>query len=89
MGPEYVYDETKRCVDSINGKAETIAGIGIDVPWHAPGGMQPYLSDPERLQMSVVKAMEAGADGILASRDYDEMRHASLRAFGKAVRMVM
>jgi len=89
MGPEYVYDETKRCVDSINGKAQTIAGIGIDVPWHAPGGMQPYLSDPERLQMSVVKAMEAGADGLLASRDYDEMRHSSLRAFGKAVRLVL
>lgn len=89
MGPEYVYDETKRCVNSVNGKAKVIAGIGIDVPWHAPGGMQPYHSDPERLEMSVFKAMEAGADGLLASRDYDEMRHSSLKAFGQAVRRVI
>jgi hypothetical protein len=83
-----VYDETKRCAEEIDGKARVIAGIGIDVPWHAPGGMQPYLSDPERLQQSVFKAMQAGADGLLASRDYDEMRHSSLRAFGQAVRRI-
>jgi hypothetical protein len=88
MGPEYVYDETKRCVESVAGKAQVIAGIGIDVPWHAPGGMQPYPSDPERLQKAVFKAMEAGADGLLASRDYDEMRHSSLIAFGDAVKTV-
>lgn len=88
MGPEYVYDETKRCVEGVNGKSQIIAGIGIDVPWHAPGGMQPNPSDPERLRRSVYKAMEAGANGLLASRDYDEMRHSSLRAFGQAVRRI-
>lgn len=87
MGAQYVYDETLRCVKSVNGKADVVAGIGIDVPWHGtePYGMQPYLSDPERLQQAVFKAVEAGANGILASRDYDEMRHSSLRAFGKAI----
>jgi hypothetical protein len=87
MGPAYVYDETKRCVDSVDGKADVVAGIGIDVLWHG-GGQQPYHSDPLRLQQAVYKAVEAGASGILASREYDEMRHASLRAFGQAVRQL-
>lgn len=88
MGPEYVYTEMKRCASQVKGTAQAIAGIGIDVPWHAPDGMQPYPSDPERLQRSVFKAFEAGADGILASRDYDEMRLSSLKAFGDAIRTV-
>jgi hypothetical protein len=88
MGPEYVYTEMKRCVSQLKGKAKAIAGIGIDVPWHAPDGMQPYPSDPDRLQTTVYKAFEAGANGILASRDYDEMRLSSLKAFGEAIRNI-
>lgn len=87
MGPEYVYNETKRCVDSVAGKAKVIAGIGIDVLWHG-GDQQPFHSDPLRLQKAVYKAIEAGADGLLASREYDEMRFSSLRAFGDAVRQL-
>lgn len=87
MGPAYVYDETKRCVDSVRGKTDVVAGIGIDVLWHG-GGQQPYPSDPLRLQKAVFKAVEAGASGLLASREYDEMRFSSLRAFGAAVRQL-
>jgi hypothetical protein len=88
MGPEYVYNETRRCVASVDGKSKVIAGIGIDVPWHAPEGLVAYPSDAKRLQESVFRAMDAGADGLLASREYDEIRHSSLRAFGEAVRKV-
>jgi len=87
MGPAYVYDETKRCVDSVKGKCDVVAGIGIDVLWHR-GGQQPFHSDPLRLQQTVYKAVEAGASGLLASREYDEMRHSSLKAFGDAVRQL-
>ena len=88
MGPEYVYNETKRCVDSIKGKAKVITGIGIDVLWHG-GNQQPYHSDPLKLQNAIFKAAEAGADGLLASREYDEMRFSSLRAFGQAVKQLV
>lgn len=89
MGPEYVYDEVKRCVDSIKDDTEVVAGIGIDVMWHGRrGNPQPYPSDPIELQKAVFKAVDAGASGILASREYDEMRFSSLRAFGEAIRQL-
>jgi hypothetical protein len=89
MGAAYVYDETRRCVADVKGKVPVIAGIGLDVIWHAPGqGPVPYHSDPEKLQQAVAKAVEAGASGLLASREYDEMRHSSLKAFGDAVRQL-
>ncbi len=87
MGPAYVYDEILRCVKGVNGKSEVVAGIGIDVPWHG-GGQQPFHSNPERLQQAIFKAVEAGATGILASREYDEIRYSSLRAFGNAIRQL-
>ncbi|MEK6478111.1 twin-arginine translocation signal domain-containing protein [Catalinimonas sp. 4WD22] len=89
MGPEYVYSEIKRCVDSIQDGTEVVAGLGIDVMWHGKdGNPQPFPSDPVRLQKAVYKAVEAGASGLLASREYDEMRYSSLRAFGDAVRQL-
>jgi hypothetical protein len=63
-------------------KSIVFAGIGIDVPWHAPGTMQPFPSDVERFQNSIFIAMEAGAAGILASKGYDEVRRSSLKTFG-------
>jgi len=89
MGPEYVYSEVKRCVDSITDGTHVVAGLGIDVMWHGTNGNpQPYPSDPIELQKAVFKAVEAGASGLLASREYDEMRFSSLRAFGEAVRQL-
>jgi hypothetical protein len=89
MGPEYVYDEVKRCVNGIKDGTKVVAGIGIDVMWHGlNGNAQPYPSDPIELQKAVFKAIEAGASGLLASREYDEMRFSSLRAFGDAVRQL-
>jgi hypothetical protein len=86
LGPEYVFNETKRCVRGVAGKAKVYAGIGIDVPWHLPdGGMRANPSPPERTYEAVQKAFEAGADGILISREYNEMRLESLSAVGKAL----
>jgi hypothetical protein len=35
------------------------------------------------------KAFEAGASGVVASREYEEMKVEHLRAFGRAVREVL
>ena len=74
LGPEYVYQETLRCKHGVAEKAKVYAGIGIDVPWYIPNGMEPRPSDPAQLTAAVQRAIDAGADGVLASREYNEMR---------------
>jgi hypothetical protein len=80
--PDYVYRETKRSVASAAGKTKIYTGIGFDVPW----GSAPFRGDPEDVYRSVRKAFEAGASGIVVSREYEEMRVANLQAVGRAVR---
>ncbi|HWA86160.1 MAG TPA: twin-arginine translocation signal domain-containing protein [Opitutus sp.] len=79
FSPQYVYDETKRSVASANGKTKIYTGIGFDVPHSAP-------DDPATVEEATRKAFEAGADGIVVSRDYQEMHVPNLKAVGRAVR---
>jgi len=89
LGPAYVRRETERCVQGVDGKAKVYPGIGIDVPWHLPeGGMKAVPSPLESTREAVRQAFAAGADGILISREYDEMRLESLRAIGEAIREI-
>ena len=77
---EYVGRKTKRCVDAVDGKVPVYPGIGFDIP----GQRKP--TDPRRLRQTVLKVFDAGAKGILISREYDEMRRSSLEVVGRAVR---
>ena len=86
LGPEYVYREVLRCKQSVGDKAKVYSGIGIDIPWYVPNGMEHRPSNPEQLTAAVKRAFDAGADGVLASREYNEMRLSSLEAFGRGVR---
>jgi len=84
--------ETKRIVDLVQGKCAVIPGIGLDVPNNIQVGtpnrpkQKTFLSAPETLHAAVAKALEAGAGGILISREYDEMRVGNLKAIGDALR---
>jgi hypothetical protein len=82
FSPDYVYRETKRTVVETAGKASVYPGIGFDVPWNE----QHYPSAPENVYQAVVKGFDAGADGIVVSREYDEMRLPNLKAVGAAVK---
>lgn len=87
MPPEYVAQETKRCIAGSGGKVKVYPGIGFDVPWHLPeGGMAARPADPDLIYNSTLAALMAGADGVVASRDYDEMQTGSIEAFGNAIR---
>jgi hypothetical protein len=79
FSPDYVYRETKRSVASANGKVKIYTGVGFDVPGSPP-------DDPEDVYQATRKAFEAGANGIVISREYEEMEVANLRAVGRAVR---
>jgi hypothetical protein len=87
MPPEYVAQETARCVAGVKGKAEVYPGVGFDVPWHLPeGGIAPRPSDPKLVYEATMASFKAGAHGVVASRDYDEMQNENIEAFGDAVR---
>lgn len=82
FSPEYVYRETKRSVASAEHKTKIYTGIGFDVPW----GSDHFPSQPDKVYESVRRAFDAGADGIVVSREYEEMRVPNLKAVGRAVR---
>ncbi len=79
---DYVFRETRRSVASANGKTKVYAGVGFDVPGSPP-------DDPETVYHATLKAFQAGAHGVVVSREYEEMKVANLRAVGRAVREVM
>ncbi len=79
FSPEYVYRETKHSVASANGKTKIYTGVGFDVPGSPP-------DDPETVYRATLKAFDAGAHGIVVSREYEEMKVANLRAVGRAFR---
>lgn len=78
--PDYVFRETKRSVASAAGKTQIYPGIGFNVPGAS--------DDAETVYQVVLKAYEAGAQGVVASREYEEMTVPNLSAFGRAVREV-
>ena len=88
MGSEYVYREVKRCADSLAAKAKTYAGIGLDIPKGSGWGTEPLTSDPGRLYKAVRRSFDAGAAGIVISREYEENQLTSLKTVGRAVRDV-
>ena len=82
MSPDYVYRETRRCVEAVNGEIPVYAGVGFDVPTDG----NPMRSDPKRVYQATYRAFEAGAKGLIVSREYDEMRVENLEAVGRAIK---
>ena len=53
-----------------------------------PWGSDHVPADPEKIYACVIRAFDAGAAGIVVSREYEEMRLPNLRAVGRAIRDV-
>jgi hypothetical protein len=80
---DYVYRETRRAVERAAGtKTRIFPGIDIDIPT----GADEARSTPEDVRAAVRQALQAGAQGVILSRKYSEMRLANLRAAGEAIR---
>jgi hypothetical protein len=80
---DYVARETERARRGLAG-AKTLLwpGIDIDIPT-APGHSK---STPEGTKQAVLAAFHSGADGVILSRKYSEMRLANLSGAGAAVK---
>jgi len=82
LSADYVARETRRALAAVAGAPTLIwPGIDIDIPTDA----RHSKSTPEGTRAAVLAALKAGADGVLLSRKYSEMRLANLSAAGEAV----
>jgi hypothetical protein len=80
---DYVYREAKRARTALAGsKTQLWPGIDIDIPTAADHSK----STPEGTRQAVAAAFRAGADGVLLSRKYSEMKLANLAGAGAAIK---
>jgi hypothetical protein len=79
LSADYVERETRRAVASA-GEVKIWPGIDIDIPT----GVDEKKTDPDDVREAVRAAFRGGAQGVVLSRKYSEMRLANLRAAGEA-----
>lgn len=78
---QYVFRETARAHEALKDSTTLLwPGIGIDEP--SVSGP----SKPDWVRKDVLSAFEAGADGVLLSRYYGEMKPENLSSAGEAIR---
>jgi hypothetical protein len=80
---DYVLRETKRARAGLANSATKLwPGLDIDIPTAADHSK----STPEGTKQAVLAAIHGGADGVLLSRKYSEMKLANLRGAGAALK---
>jgi hypothetical protein len=80
---DYVYREARRAGKALSGTATKLwPGIDIDIPTN----LSHSRSTPEGTKAAVMAAFRAGADGVLLSRKYSEMRLANLSGAGEGIK---
>lgn len=79
LSANYVERETRRALATA-GEVKIWPGIDIDIPT----GADEKKTEPEDVRDAVSAAFRAGAQGVVLSRKYSEMRLANLRAAGEA-----
>jgi hypothetical protein len=85
LSSDYVYRETKRSHDDLQGtKTQLWPGIDIDIPT----ADNHSRCTPDGVRDAVLAAFHGGADGVILSRKYSEMRLANLKGAGVGVRQL-
>jgi hypothetical protein len=85
LSADYVYREAKRArtaLTAAGAKTQLWPGIDIDIPTAADHSK----CTPDGTRQAVAAAFRAGADGVLLSRKYSEMKLANLAGAGTAIR---
>jgi hypothetical protein len=82
LSADYVARETRRAIAGVGGEIPVYPGIDIDVPTEA-GQKQTTAED---VRQAVKAAFSAGAQGVVLSRKYSEMKLANLAGAGQGLR---
>jgi hypothetical protein len=85
LSADYVYRETKRSHEDLAG-AKTLLWPGIDID--IPTAENHSRCTPDGVRDATLAAFRGGADGVILSRKYSEMRMANLRGAGAAIRQL-
>jgi len=89
LSADYVERETRRAVTGVSSQSEPGGAVriwpGIDVD--IPTGQNEKKTEPQDVCEAVQAAFRAGADGVILSRKYSEMRLANLRAAGEGLKV--
>jgi hypothetical protein len=80
---DYVFRETKRAREDLEGTKTLLwPGIDIDIPTEKGHS----LCTPDGVRDCVLAAFKGGAEGVILSRKYSEMKLANLKGAGDAIR---
>lgn len=82
LSPDYVFRETERALTGVEGKCKVLPGIDIGIPT----GKNSRKASAEDTAAATSAALRAGAEGVIFSRKYSEMRLDNIAAAGRAVR---
>ncbi len=80
FSPAYVRHEVRRLVEGVRGVAKAYSGIGVNIP------NDDIIHKPKWVYDAARASLEAGADGLLLSREYHFMTRECLNAARDAVR---
>ena len=85
LSVEYLKSETRRAIEGVKGSdVQIYPGIDIDVPTKRTD----KRTTPDDVRRSVHAAFDAGANGVVLSREYVEMWLANLTAAGDTLREI-
>jgi len=82
LSRNYITREVGRAVEAVAGRSKIYAGPGIGIP----GGPESKVESPEFTYEDCMACFEAGADGLIIGREYDEIPFPNLEAVGRAWR---
>lgn len=82
LSPDYVIRETERAKAGVKGKSRILPGIDVNIPT----GKNSRKASVDDTYAATLAAFKGGADGVILSRKYSEMKLANLEAAGRAVR---
>lgn len=82
LSPDYVYRETRRALEGVQGQCDILPGIDVNIPV----GRNSKKATPDDTYAATYAALKGGAQGVILSRKYSEMMLANLEAAGRAAR---
>lgn len=82
LSSDYVAAETQRALQGTEGLCKILPGIDVDIPT----GKGQKKTSPDDVYRATLAALKTGADGIIFSRKYSEMRLDNLAGGGRAVK---